>query len=96
MPDFAMRVHFRAAPGSQAQSEGFAGGYGWFLGRFADLAAFHRELPLHLAGMGYSLVEAEVSLEIKGSEDLSPGEQQALYKNLSSFPLQYRTLHVYR
>jgi hypothetical protein len=94
--DFAAKLHFRTSPESQARRDGFAGGYGWFLGRFPDLQTFQDELTTHLRKLGYLVVEVEKSMEIGGRADLNPGEQRELFEELSQFPIQYRTLHLYK
>ena len=95
MPDFAMNAHFRSTPGGRARRNGFAGGYGWFFGRFSDWSVFERELREHLESIGYIFIECEDSLIIDSIDDLNEGEQRDLYTRLATYPLQYRTLHLY-
>ena len=96
MTDFAAEIHFRTALDSDAQAEGFAGGYGWFFGRFGSWAEFEVRLGGHLKDLGYEYLECDRLLEIESEDDLEEGEQRELYAALSLFPIQYRTLHLYR
>lgn len=96
MPDYAAKMHFRTAPDSDVRRRGFAGGYGWFLGRFPDWETFQHDLREHLRSLGYIVIEVETSLEVDGPADLNPGEQQELFVQLAQFPIQYRTLHMYK
>ena len=96
MVDFAALLHVRTAPGSESRKKGFKGGYGWFLGRFDSWEAFLNRLASHLEEVGYQIIEVDDSFEITGPGDLNAGEQQELFELLDAFPLQYRTLHLYR
>lgn len=91
MTDFAANIHFRV----QAPSD-VAGGYGWFLGRFADWAAFEAEIKRQLQSLGYFYVECLTLIELTSEADLTDGEQRELYRNLTVGPIQWRTLHTYR
>ena len=96
MTDFAAKVHFRTALDSEARAEGFVGGYGWFFGRFGSWKEFEARLRDHLRELGYDYLECETLLEIENEDDLNEGEQRELYAALSLFPIQYRTIHLYR
>lgn len=96
MTDFAAKVHFRIASQSSARSEGFVGGYGWFLGRFETWKEFEARLREHLIGLEYEYLECETLIEIETVEDLNEGEQRELYAALSAFPIQYRSIHLYQ
>jgi hypothetical protein len=96
MTDFAANIHFRTRLESAARLDGFKGGYGWFLGRYADWQAFNSALQMELADLGYDYLECEQIIEIHGLQDLNDGEQQELFGALEVSPLQYRTLHLYR
>jgi hypothetical protein len=89
--DFAANVHFRAlAP------LGVAGGYGWFLGRYADWPAFEGEIKRHLPELGYYYVECLTLIELASEDDLNDGEQRELYRQLAVRPIQWGTLHTYQ
>jgi hypothetical protein len=94
--NFAARLHFRTVPDSDPWKRGFRGGYGWFFGRFSEWGTFRSELESHLAGLGYEQISVEECRAIDGPSDLNEGEQRELFEALSEFPLQYRTLHLYR
>ena len=96
MTDFAANVHFRTLAGGVARTDGFRGGYGWFLGRFPDWQSFEFALRAELATLGYEFHECDQLIEIQSPEDLNAGEQQDLLVALDEYPLQYRTIHLYR
>ena len=96
MTDFAALIHFRTLPGSEANAEGYRGGYGWFLGRFPTYEQFTKNLSDHLLSIGYLFLEFDEIVEVAQASDLNEGEQQELYRALNEFSIQYRTLHLYR
>lgn len=96
MVNFAANVHFRTNPDSEIRYEGFRGGYGWFLGRFADQDAFKSALEKGLRELDYQLLEFEALLIISTASDLNEGEQRELHALLDDYPLQFRTIHLYR
>jgi hypothetical protein len=97
MRTFAAHGHFRVTSNSDMAREGYVGGYGWFFGRFGSWEEFQQELTKHLAdALKHDFVEFEKVIEVDDELDLREGEQRELYADLVHFPIQYRTLHMYR
>ncbi|NNU15117.1 hypothetical protein HK107_02110 [Parvularcula sp. ZS-1/3] len=93
MQDLAMVIHFKtrnrgAAPG------GPAGGYAWVYGRFEDFDTFEEEVTHHFRRhFRYDVVSTEEQRKI----DRTPEDPKAaaLVAELDSFPIQYRSMHLY-
>ena len=89
-------AHFRTDIGSEWRSEGFKGGYCWFLGRFNEWQEFVAAIDECLAENQCSLIELEDQREFENLSDFEDPTARELFNNLADYPLQYRNWHLYK